>query len=180
MKNRNPGAARLAANAMLAAMCTVLGGAALRLGGNLEFTFESVPVHLAALLFGPIDGAIVGFIGTFIYQVLLSGYGITVTTPLWILPYVVCGLVVGFCTNRINPLERRTRTIGAIVMGELLITLLNTLALYVDSVVFSYYSAAFVFGTLAIRLAVCVAKAVVYGALFPSLLKPLLKTIRRI
>ena len=45
---------------MLVAMCTVLAAIALKLGGNLKITFESVPVHIGALLFGPVDGMIIG------------------------------------------------------------------------------------------------------------------------
>ena len=90
----------MALNAMLVAMCTVLAAIALKLGGNLKITFESVPVHIGALLFGPVDGMIIGGLGTFLYQVLFSGYGITATTPLWILPYIVCGLAVGAYAKR--------------------------------------------------------------------------------
>ena len=83
---------KLAADAVLAAMCAVLGALSLDFG-NLKITFESLPVLLAALAFGPLDGLAVGGIGTLIYQLLR--YGVSVTTPLWILPYALCGLLVG-------------------------------------------------------------------------------------
>ena len=54
---------RLALNAMLAAMCAVLGYVSLDLG-NLKFTFESFPIILASLFFGPVDGMIVAGLGT--------------------------------------------------------------------------------------------------------------------
>ena len=56
---------RLTTNAMMAAMCAVLGYVALDLG-NIKITFESLPVLLAALMFGPVDGMLVGGIGLFI------------------------------------------------------------------------------------------------------------------
>ena len=83
---------RLAFDAMLAAMCAVLGALSIDLG-NLKITFEGFPVLLGALLFGPLDGLAIGGIGTLVYQLLR--YGVSVTTPLWILPYMLAGLLVG-------------------------------------------------------------------------------------
>ena len=54
---------QLALDSMLAAMCAILGYLALDLG-SLKFTFESLPVLLGALLFGPIDGMLIGGVGT--------------------------------------------------------------------------------------------------------------------
>ena len=78
---------QMAADSMLAAMCAVLGAVALDVG-NLKITLESVPIIVGALLFGSLDGAAIGFVGTLVYQLLR--YGVSVTTLLWILPYVVC------------------------------------------------------------------------------------------
>lgn len=178
MKKRRFTPQQLSIDAMLAAMCMVLASVALQLGGNFKITFESVPVHIGALLFGPIDGMIIGGIGTFIYQVLFSGYGFTATTLLWILPYVACGLIVGLYAKRKEFCLNRKQMVFIIVVSELVITLLNTFALYVDSKVMGYYSAAFVFGTLAARLVVCIVKAVIYGEVLPILIKPLKKTLR--
>ena len=55
---------------------------------------KNVFTILAALLCSPLDGAAVGGIGTLLYQLLR--YGVTATTPLWILPYILCGLLVGW------------------------------------------------------------------------------------
>lgn len=169
---------QLALNAMLVAMCTVLASIALQLGGNFKVTFESVPVHIGALLFGSIDGMLIGGIGTFVYQVLFSGYGITLTTVLWILPYIVCGALVGAYAKSKNYALSRGQLMFIILVSELAITLLNTFALYVDSKLYGYYSAAFVFGTLAARLVLCVGKSVVYGTVMPTLIKPLKKILR--
>lgn len=165
---------QLALNAVLIAISTVLAGLAVNLGGNFKITFESLPVHIGALLFGPVDGMLIGGIATFIYQVLLSGYGITATTLLWILPYVACGLIDGlFAVNRQQGSGRLT---FIILLSELTVTLLNTFALYVDSRLYGYYSPVFVFGTLAARLLVCAVKSLAYGAVIPVLLKSLKKT----
>ena len=57
---------------MLAAMCAVLGAVALDVG-NLKITLESVPIIVGALLFGSLDGAAIGFVGTLVYQLLRYG-----------------------------------------------------------------------------------------------------------
>lgn len=163
----------MALAAILAAMCTVLGGLSVKIGGNFEFSFESLPVHMGALLFGPVEGALIGGLGTFIYQVLLSGYGVTVTTALWILPYVACGLIVGALSRRWTAPHRGFKLTLILLAAELAITLLNTLALYVDSLVNGYYTPALVFGTLAVRLCISAARAAAYAAALPILTRRL-------
>ena len=169
---------QLTLDAMLAAMCMVLASFAVQLGGNFKLTFESLPIHIGALMFGPIDGIMIGGIGTFLYQLLFSGYGITATTLLWILPYVVCGAMVGAYSKRRSFDISRREMIFLMLSSELVITLLNTLALFVDSKLYGYYSPIFVFGTLGARLLLVLGKGIVYGTIMPELIKPL-KTLRR-
>ena len=60
---------------------------------GIKLTFASLPGILAAMLFGPIDGFIVGFLGAFLEQML--HFGFTPTTLLWILPPAIRGLLIG-------------------------------------------------------------------------------------
>ena len=69
MKRENNSTTQLTINAMLAALCAVLGYVSLEMG-NFKLTFESVPVLMAALMYGSVSGALVGGVGTFIYQIL--------------------------------------------------------------------------------------------------------------
>ena len=159
---------QLAMDGMLSAMCAVLGYLALDMG-NLKVTFETLPILLGALMFGPLDGLVIGGVGTLIYQLLR--YGISVTTPLWILPYVLCGLIVGgFAKGKHFTLSRRQILI-LVLLNELLITVLNTGVIYVDSKIFHYYSPAYVFGSLALRLVICVGKAIAFGLALPPILR---------
>jgi len=154
--------------AMLAAMCAALGALSLNFG-NLKITLESLPVIVAALLFGPIEGMAVGFVGTLIYQLLR--FGITATTLLWILPYVLCGLIVGLYSKKHGFSLSRKQTIFIVVLAELMISALNTGSLYIDSKIYGYYSPVFIFGSLPPRLLICVAKSLAEGALLPGLIK---------
>ncbi|MBR4150275.1 MAG: folate family ECF transporter S component [Firmicutes bacterium] len=172
---RTPVSVRLlAVNAMLAAMCVVLGYVAIDLG-TVKITFESLPILIAGLMFGPAWGAGVGLVGTLLSQLLK--YGVSVTTPLWILPYVVCGLVAGIYAKKRGFELTQKQMIFIVVFCELLVTAFNTLALYVDSKVYGYYYAGIILGVLALRLVICVVKAVAFAYVLPMLIKPIKKVI---
>ncbi|MBQ9458438.1 MAG: ECF transporter S component [Oscillospiraceae bacterium] len=164
---------QLVFDALLSAMCAVLAYLSVKVGSNFKVTFESVPILVGALLFGPLDGALVGLVGTTLYQVFFSGYGVTVTTPLWIAPYVICGLLVGLYAKRRGFSLKQWQIAFIIVSNELLITALNTGAIYVDSKIYGYYKPSIITGVLALRLIVCVVKAVAYAAVLPPLLQGL-------
>ena len=136
---------------------------------NFKFTFEAFPILLTALTFGPIDGLIVGALGSFIYQLFFSGYGITVTTPLWILPHAMSGLIVGLYAKYHNYELSRNQTIFICIVSALLVTSLNILALYVDSKVFGYYSYALVFSNIFVKIIVGVILAIIYSLLIPRI-----------
>ena len=159
---------QLTLDAMLAAMCAVLGYIALDMG-NIKITFESLPILLGALLIGPLDGMLIGGIGTLIYQLLR--YGIAMLTPLWILPYVLCGLLVGWWAKKKDFSLGSTERITLVVLGELLVTVLNTGVLYLDSKLMGYWFPGFITGALALRLVICVGKAVVFALVLPGLMQ---------
>ena len=163
---------QLAVDAMLCAVCAVLGYVALDMG-SVKITFESLPILLGALLFGPVDGMLIGGVGTLLYQ--LIRYGVTATTPLWIAPYVVCGLLTGAWARRRWFALGRRETVVLVVLAELAVTALNTAALYVDSKLYGYWFPGFILGALALRLVICVVKAVAFGLILPGVVE----TVRR-
>ncbi len=128
-------------SAIFAAMYVVLDIAAVELnsvfGGMMKFSFSALPVILGALLLGPIWGASVGLIGAFIGQ-LFSEYGLTLTTPLWILPAFALGMTVGMLYLVFGRSNKRCILIIITVVGALLRTALNTLAMYIDAMIFKY------------------------------------------
>ena len=131
--------------------------------GGLKFTFEHFPVLLCAVLYGPIDGMIVGALGELINQMMTFGF--TPTTALWILPIAVRGILVGLGARmfkkrtRFNPIWMWIVCIlsGVVSSG------LNTLALYVDSKMFGYYTYELVFGVLAMRITLSAITSFVMG-----------------
>ncbi len=159
---------RLVFDAMFAAICVVLGYVSIDLG-NIKITFESLPILLGALMLGPADGALIGLVGTFLSQLLK--YGVSATTVLWMLPYILCGLVAGAYAARRSFRLTRAQTVFIVVVAELLVTALNTGVLYLDSKIYGYYYPALIVGALALRLVICVAKAVVFGLILPGLVR---------
>ena len=60
----------------------------------IKINFASLPIVLAAMMFGPLEGAVVAVIGEFIAQVI-GPYGLMPTTFIWIWPPAIRPLVVG-------------------------------------------------------------------------------------
>lgn len=166
---------KLAIDAVLAAMCAVLGAVSLDFG-NLKITFESLPVLLGAIMFGPIDGLAIGGIGTLIYQLLR--YGVTLTTPLWILPYLICGALVGYIARRHEYKPEGSWLAASVFAASLLIFALNTVVLYIDSKLFGYYSPVYIFGSMLPRLLICLVKAAAFTAVLPTLARAAGRVLR--
>lgn len=150
---------------MLSAMCAVLGYVSLDLG-NFKFTFESFPILLGALLYGPIDGMIIAVLGTGIYQILK--YGLMSTTILWIIPYVIYALIIGLFRNK--------NWWPLIIGAGILLTVLNTGVIYLDSIIWDYYTFAYVFGSFIFRLVTSIIKSII----FTLILKKIWNSIKKV
>ncbi len=169
---------RLTVDAMFAAMYIVLSKFTLNMG-FMKVTFESLPIIIGAAILGPMDGAVIGTVATFVSQ-LLSEYGLTATTPLWMLPYIALGLFTGLMAKAASyDLQSDVKKLAAVIVtGRLLVTAFNTLALYVDSKMFGYYSKAMVFGSLGTKIITSIVISVAFSALLPGLLKALKPVIK--
>ena len=161
---------RIALNAVMAAMFVGLSFFSFIIAG-VKVTVEDLPVVISAVVFGPLDAAIVGFLGEFINQMLT--YGFTPTTLLWILPAVTRGLLIGFClwglkrrytTEELFKSWRTVWIFAVSAIAGVLASVLNTLAYYVDSKMFGYFNYALVFGVFWIRIALGIAFSLAMAA----------------
>ncbi len=164
---------RLVLNALMIALYLVIATfLAIPLGG-LKITIEALPIIIVAVVFGPVDAAIVGFLGELLNQMLTFGF--TPTTLLWIAPSVARGLLVGLC---LLPLKKEGALLtgkpkpahlafffAVNMIGALVASVLNTFTLYVDSKMFGYYSYAMVFGSLVVRIVLGVATSIALSAM---------------
>ena len=60
----------------------------------IKINFASLPIMLGAMLFGPVEGMVVGLLGELIAQIT-GPYGLAPTTVLYVAPAAVRGVVVG-------------------------------------------------------------------------------------
>lgn len=168
---------RLTTDAMLIAIYSVLSILTPIKIENFKFTFEAFPILVASLLLGPADGLIVGGVGSLVYQLLFSGYGLTATTLLWVLPHAISGLVVGLYASY-KKYELKHIEIGFIsIVSAIIVTALNCLALYADSNMYGYYSPVLVFGNIALKILTGIILAIIYSSVLPKLLSFLKKKI---
>ena len=111
----------LATCALLAAISVVLARLIIPMPNETtRFSLEAVPIFIAGMLFGPIPGALVGFVADFV-GCLFSGYGYN---PLFCVPPILYGLSAGLfrpmLARKTNPLTIGLAFLPAIVFGSIL------------------------------------------------------------
>lgn len=164
---------RLTILAMLIAMNVVLCFMTPIKLDNFKFTFEAFPILVAGLLYGPSAGFTVGFLGSFIYQLL--SYGFMATTLLWVMPHALSGFVVGLYSYSRNYHHNFTSVVTISIISALTVTVFNTLAMYLASKFEGWYTPQYVFGTLIYRFLAGIIMAVLFSLILPKLLEQLRK-----
>ena len=144
----------------------------------IRISVDSLPIILGALLYGPLGGLLVGLLGSFLGQLL--SYGLMATTILWITPAAVRGLLIGLYAKR-NKYELSTPKLAAVlIVTALIVTAINTGVMYFDSVLYGYYTYAYVFGGLVVRIVSGVATAIVMVFVAPPVVKLLRNTLQQV
>lgn len=179
-KKKTLTASRIALDAVLVAVYIVLSTFLAINLGPIKLTFEALPVVLCAMAFGPLDALLVGFLGEFLNQMLTFGF--TPTTLLWIAPIVIRGAVISLSAkamkNRLGPAsvhKHMALFFAVCIVAAILHSSVNTVAFYVDSKMYGYYSYAMVFGAFWLRIVASVISAVVMAAATVPLLTALRK-----
>lgn len=168
MSKKNSVIMRISMNGALAAAFYVLTFLSIRIGNDFKITFDSLAVVISGVLFGPVDGFTVGFIGAFLEQ-LTGPYGLTPTTILWVLAPALRGLVIGLGVKLFK--ERMTvynivkkPLVYFIVCGAAAIvtSVANTVAMYIDSKLYNYFNPMnyVLFGYFGIRILLGLATAI--------------------
>lgn len=122
----------LAVCALLAAVSVVLARLVIPMPNETtRFSLEAIPIFIAGMLFGPLPGALVGFVADFV-GCLFSGYGYN---PLFCVPPILYGL----CAGLFAPMLRKKITIPRIALAFLP-------AVVLGSILYQSWSLAFVYG----------------------------------
>ena len=143
----------------------------------MNISVATLPLIIAAMLFGPAGGAYVGLLGSFLEQLLT--YGLMATTPLWLVPNTVRGLLLGLYIKKKGYHLSRVQLIGSLIVAALIVTALNTLVMYLDSIIQGYYSYAYVFGGAVTRIIAGIVTALVMSFVAPPVVKLLEKTVEQ-
>lgn len=146
--------------------------------GTWQVSFGSLPVVIAALLFGPADAFLVAAIGEFLKQLLT--YGFTATTVLYLIPPALRGAVIGFVAVRLwkkglRLEDRRWLCYPVCVCAAVVTTFGNTMVNWADSLIYGYYTFAYVFGNAVVRFIT----GMVNSAVIATVAIPLVKMLRR-
>lgn len=156
---------RIAMDAVLAALYFALSVLTITIG-NLQLRFTALALIMTALIFTPLDVCAVALVGEFLYQLIL--FGLTATTPIWLLPPVLHGLLLGLAAllvRRFVPEKRQLAVFFcACILCGVLNAVFNTAALYVDAHVYHYYYPETFFAQALIRLGIGALTAAVTAA----------------
>lgn len=133
---------------------------------GVRITFASLPLVVSALFFPPIDSVIVGGLGELLVQ-LTGQYGLSVTTPLWLLPPMIRCLTIAIPAylyrKKEDRLEKHIVLYFTVIMSAaLLTTLANTGVWFLDAMIMEYPYPYTIISTV-IRGAIGLATALVIG-----------------
>ncbi|MBS7262226.1 MAG: ECF transporter S component [Eubacteriales bacterium] len=133
MKKPMRTAARLTADAMFVALYVLLACLLTIKTPVTEFSLCTVPIFLCAFLFGIRDALLVALAGSLIEQLI---YGFSPTILLWMAPILLVAALAG----GMAAIKNRTPllVVLTVIAGEILLTVCNTAALYLDSVIIGY------------------------------------------
>lgn len=169
---------RIALDAMLVAIYVVLSMV------PSEISWASLPVLLCAFLLSPVDTVIITLCGSFIEQLW---YGLNITSFIWILPWAVFAVFVGFLAALVRKNPKIWKMILVIVCAEILLNVGNTTALLyfgyvtVDPTQFSPEFPMWLVTLLTyiLRMPQAIVRAVLSSVVIPLILPPLRKVLAR-
>ena len=144
-------------------------------GGSMKFSVSGLPVIIISAFFGPVWGALTGFTGAFLGQMITYGFG--ATTFLWVLPAVARGLSFGFLFKAFKKSIKPHILCIETIISALVVTVINSIVMYIDSKVYGY--PAVILGvSLVNRIVAAIITSVVFALILPPILKALKKVIK--
>lgn len=174
---------RIALDALFVALYVVLSTVlSVKIPGAIQISLSTLPLLLAAFLFSPADAAAVALLGTFLEQVLdPSPFGFA-TLPIWLIPYTAMALTAAISAVFIRRVDNKKLavllTCAAVICAEVLLTVLNTGALYLDGYLLNYPVKALHL-LLPTRALNCLVRCLISSVLVNLLLPPLRAALKR-
>jgi uncharacterized membrane protein len=127
-------------DATLTALYFVLAAVTISIG-NVHFSLAALPAVVAVLLFGGGEGMLIALLGETLLQFFT--YGFSMTTPIWIVGPVFriafIALIAFFYRRKGEMLDHHPFAyLFTLLSAALLTTGINTLAMYLDSLILDY------------------------------------------
>lgn len=148
----------------------------------LKITLYALPLILVSILVNFKVGLLSGFICGLLSQVIFPKYGITYTTPLWMLAPILWGLIPGLIEVIINKVKPNTnykeRIVIQIFITCIFVTIINTLVIYIDSLVYMYPSG-LTYLTILLRFVNTIITGAIYMIITSLLYKPVKNIINK-
>lgn len=142
----------------------------IQIAPNIKITMQNFPIYLAGITLGSISGAVSGFAGMLIHQLLYYGFG--PTTLFWVLPQTILGGVVGYLfENGIVKVNNDIKFYVSVLFLQILITILNTIVFAIAGMIEGYYNYVLVFGPLVVKLMLSILTGIVFCILIPIIVK---------
>ena len=133
---------RITGDGMLLAIYIVLSVITVKITPNLQITFTGIAIIMAIVLYGWTDGILIALLGSFISQ-LRSAYGLTITTPIWMIPPILRAVFFGlfyhiYLKKGILLQDKKILFFVYVAIAGLVTTIANTGAIYLDAYIFQY------------------------------------------
>ena len=133
---------RITGDGMLLAIYIVLSVITVKITPNLQITFTGIAIIMAIVLYGYTDGILIALLGSFISQIR-SAYGLTITTPIWMIPPILRAVVFGlfyhiYLKKGILLQDKKILFFVYATIAGLVTTIANTGAIYLDAYIFQY------------------------------------------
>lgn len=133
---------RITGDGMLLAIYIVLSVITVKITPNLQITFTGIAIIMAIVLYGWTDGILIALLGSFVSQ-LRSAYGLTITTPIWMIPPILRAVVFGlfyhiYLKKGILLQDKKILFFVYMAIAGLVTTIANTGAIYLDAYIFQY------------------------------------------
>lgn len=132
---------------------------------NVKISFDAIPIIIIALIYRPGISFLSGLFVELVSQ--LVKWGLTFTTILWIIPVGVRVLIISLVCLCIDLTKKQNMIylFITLIVSSIVVTILNTVMIGIDGLLYGYYSKAILFANLLLRFIVGIVSSCLYGAI---------------
>lgn len=146
---------------VMGALSIVLEKFSIKVGPIYKISLYGLPLMFTSVMFGYKVGSLTGIVVGFVSQ-LTSEYGLTPTTPLWMLAPILWGFLSGFISSRFKDKCFYFINIAiAVLITSFVVTIVNSVVIYLDSLIFNY-TATQAFIDIVIKCGISLGMGVIY------------------